>query len=262
MARVHATAIVEPGAELADDVEIGPYAIIGPRVRIGVGCRIGAHTVISGRTTLGRNNRVHSHAALGGEPQDKKYAGEDTALEIGDGNTIREFCTFNTGTVQDGGVTRVGNNNWIMAYVHIAHDVVLGDNCILANNATLAGHVKLGDWVILGGMTGVHQFVHVGAHAMTGGGSILFQDLPPFVMCQGNPAAPHGLNSEGLKRRGFAPEAVALLRKAYKALYREGLTAAEAGAAIERLAADTPDHAPHLEQLRRFVLGSQRGIIR
>ncbi len=262
MARVHATAIVEPGAELADDVEIGPYAVVGARVKIGAGCRIGPHAVISGRTTLGRNNRVYSHAALGGEPQDKKYAGEDTALEIGDNNTIREFCTFNTGTVQDGGVTRVGHNNWIMAYVHIAHDVVVGDNCILANNATLAGHVKLGDWVILGGMTGVHQFVHVGAHAMTGGGSILLQDLPPFVMSQGNPAAPHGLNSEGLKRRGFAPEAVALLRKAYKAIYREGLTAAEACAAIERLAAEEPAHAAHLEQLRRFVLGSQRGIIR
>jgi UDP-N-acetylglucosamine acyltransferase len=262
MARIHPTAIIEPGAELADDVEIGPYAIVGPKVRIGAGCRIASHAVIAGRTTLGRNNRVFSHAALGGEPQDKKYAGEDTELVIGDDNTIREFCTFNTGTAQDGGTTRVGSNNWIMAYVHIAHDVQVGDNCILANNATLAGHVKLGDWVILGGMTGVHQFVRVGAHAMSGGGSILLQDLPPYVICQGNPAAPFGLNSEGLKRRGFAPEAVSLLRKAYKAIYREGQTVAEAAEAIARLAADAPNHAFHLTQLRQFVLDSQRGIIR
>jgi UDP-N-acetylglucosamine acyltransferase len=262
MPRVHPTALIEQGAELADDVEIGPYAIVGARVRIGAGCKIAAHAVISGRTTLGRGNRVFSHAVLGGEPQDKKYAGEDTELVIGDNNTIREFCTFNTGTVQDGGVTRVGSNNWVMAYVHVAHDVLVGDNCILANNATLAGHVKLGDWVILGGMTGVHQFVRVGSHAMTGGGSILLQDLPPFVICQGNPAAPHGLNSEGLKRRGFAPEAVSLLRKAYKTIYREGLTVAEAGAALDRLAAGEPAHAGHVEQLRTFVLDSQRGIVR
>ncbi|MCA3219448.1 MAG: acyl-ACP--UDP-N-acetylglucosamine O-acyltransferase [Burkholderiales bacterium] len=262
MPRVHPTAIIEQGAELADDVEVGPFAIVGAKARIGAGCRIAAHAVIAGRTTLGRGNRVFSHAVLGGEPQDKKYAGEDTALVIGDDNTIREFCTFNTGTVQDGGVTRVGSNNWVMAYVHIAHDVQVGDNCILANNATLAGHVKLGDWVILGGMTGVHQFVRVGSHAMTGGGSILLQDLPPFVICQGNPAAPHGLNGEGLKRRGFAPEAVSLLRKAYKTIYREGLTVAEAVESLRRLAADEPAHADHVEQLRTFVLDSQRGIVR
>jgi UDP-N-acetylglucosamine acyltransferase len=262
MPRIHPTAIIEQGAELADDVEIGPYAIVGAQVRIDAGCRIAAHAVITGRTTLGRGNRVFSHAVLGGEPQDKKYAGEDTELVIGDNNTIREFCTFNTGTVQDGGVTRIGSNNWVMAYVHIAHDVLVGDNCILANNATLAGHVKLGDWVILGGMTGVHQFVRVGSHAMTGGGSILLQDLPPFVICQGNPAAPHGLNSEGLKRRGFAAEAVSLLRKAYKAIYREGMTVAEAGEALRRMAADEPAHAGHVEQLRTFVLDSQRGIVR
>jgi UDP-N-acetylglucosamine acyltransferase len=262
MARVHPTAVVDPKAELADDVTVGPYAIIGPGVRIGAGTSVGAHAVIGGRTTIGQRNRIFAHAALGGEPQDKKYRGEDTELLIGDDNTIREFCTFNTGTVQGGGVTRVGNDNWVMAYVHVAHDVVLGDHCILANNASLAGHAIVGDWVILGGMTGVHQFVRIGSHAMTGGASLLLQDLPPFVICQGNPAAPHGLNSEGLKRRGFAPEAVAVLRRAYKAIYREGLTVAEAVAAIGRLAQDHPEHRAHLDLLGRFVQESTRGIVR
>jgi UDP-N-acetylglucosamine acyltransferase len=262
MARIHPTAVVDPAAELDADVEVGPYAVIGPQVRVAAGSRIGAHAVLSGRTTLGRENRVFPHAALGGEPQDKKYRGEDTALVIGDGNTIREFCTFNTGTAQGGGVTRVGNDNWVMAYVHVAHDVQVGNHCVLANNATLAGHSVVGDWVILGGLTGVHQFVRIGDHAMTGGGSILLQDLPPFVICQGNPAAPHGLNSEGLKRRGFAPAAVALLRRAYKTIYREGLTVAEAAEVLERQAAAEPEHADHVLRLRQFVVGSQRGIIR
>jgi UDP-N-acetylglucosamine acyltransferase len=262
MARIHATAIVEPQAELAEDVNIGPYAIVGPKVKIGAGTTVGAHAVIAGRTTIGRRNRIFSHAALGGEPQDKKYRGEDTELVIGDDNTIREFCTFNTGTAQGGGVTRVGSDNWVMAYAHVAHDVILGDHCILANNASLAGHAVVGDWVILGGMTGVHQFVRIGSHAMTGGASLLLQDLPPFVICQGNPATPHGLNSEGLKRRGFAPEAVTLLRRAYKSIYREGLTAAEAMTAIGRLADDNAEHRAHLDLLRGFVQDSTRGIIR
>jgi UDP-N-acetylglucosamine acyltransferase len=262
MAHVHPTAIVDPHAELADDVVVGPYAVIGPKVKVGAGTSIGAHAVIDGRTTIGARNRVFAHAALGGEPQDKKYRAEDTELVIGDGNTIREFCTFNTGTAQGGGITRVGNDNWIMAYAHIAHDVILGDHCILANNASLAGHAIVGDWVILGGMTGVHQFVRIGSHAMTGGASLLLQDLPPFVICQGNPAAPHGLNSEGLKRRGFAPEAVALLKRAYKALYREGLTAADAVAAIGRMADENPAHGAHLNLMSAFVQDSTRGIIR
>ena len=262
MPRVHPTAIVDPKAELADEVTVGPYAIIGPQVRIGAGTSVGAHATISGRTTIGARNRIFAHAALGGEPQDKKYRGEDTELVIGDDNTIREFCTFNTGTVQGGGVTRIGSDNWIMAYVHVAHDVVVGDHCILANNASLAGHAVVGDWVILGGLTGVHQFVRIGAHAMTGGASLLLQDLPPFVICQGNPAAPHGLNSEGLKRRGFAPEAIAVLRRAYKAIYREGLTVAEATAAIGRLADEQPAQRAHLDLLRSFVQDSTRGIIR
>lgn len=262
MASVHPTAIVDAGAQLADDVTVGPYAIIGAQVTIGAGSSVGAHAVIGGRTTIGRNNRIFAHAALGGEPQDKKYRGEDTQLVIGDGNTIREFCTFNTGTAQGGGITRVGNDNWVMAYVHVAHDVVVGDHCILANNASLAGHAVVGDWVILGGLTGVHQFVKIGSHAMTGAASLLLQDLPPYVICQGNPASPHGLNSEGLKRRGFAPEALALLRRAYKAIYREGLTVVEATATLQRLADETPEHRAHVDALRAFVQDSTRGIIR
>ena len=262
MTAVHPTAIIEAGADLADDVVIGPYAIIGPKVRISAGTTVGAHATLSGRTTIGKNNRIFAHAALGGIPQDKKYAGEDTELVIGDGNTIREFCTFNTGTAQGGGVTRIGNDNWIMAYAHVAHDVILGNHCILANNASLAGHAIVGDWVILGGLTGVHQFVRIGSHAMTGAASLLIQDLPPFVICQGNPAAPHGLNSEGLKRRGFAPEAVAALRRAYKAIYREGKTVAEASQMLSAIEAEIPEHGAHVELLRTFIQTSTRGIIR
>jgi len=262
MARIHPSAIVDPGAELADDVSVGPYAVIGAAVRIGAGTTVGAHAVIGGRTTIGARNRIFAHAALGGEPQDKKFRGEDTALVIGDDNTIREFCTFSVGTVHGGGVTRVGSDNWMMAYAHVAHDVVIGDHCILANNASLAGHAVVGDWAILGGLTGVHQFVRIGSHAMTGAASLLVQDLPPFVICQGNPAAPHGLNSEGLKRRGFSAAAIAVLRRAYKLLYRRGLTLADALAAIGRLAGEHPDSRDHLELLRGFVQTSRRGIVR
>jgi UDP-N-acetylglucosamine acyltransferase len=262
MAKVHRTALVATGAELEGDVEVGAYAVIGPRVRIGAGSSVGAHAVISGRTSIGRGNRIFAHAALGGEPQDKKYGGEDTELVIGDGNTIREFCTFNIGTAQGGGVTRVGSDNWVMAYAHVAHDCRIGDHCIVANAVTLAGHVEVGDSVVLGGLTGVHQFVRIGSHAMAGGGTILLQDLPPFVICNGNPAQAHGLNSEGLRRRGFAPEAIALLRRAYKALYREGLTAAAACEQIEAMAADEPASAAHLHALAAFVRASARGIVR
>ncbi len=262
MARIHPAALVDSNAELADDVEVGPYAIIGPRVRIDAGSRIGAHAVISGRTTIGRKNCIFSHAAIGGIPQDKKYAGEDTELVIGDGNTIREFCTFNTGTAQGSGVTRVGTDNWVMAYAHVAHDCVVGDHCIVANGVTLGGHAEIGDWVILGGLTGVHQFVRVGSHAMTGGGTILLQDLPPFVICNGNPAATHGLNSEGLKRRGFAPGFIAVLRRAYKAIYREGLTAAAACERIDLMADSAPESAADLRALAEFIQSSKRGIVR
>ncbi|MBK9245881.1 MAG: acyl-ACP--UDP-N-acetylglucosamine O-acyltransferase [Burkholderiales bacterium] len=262
MASVHPTALVDRQAELDDDVEVGPYAIVGPRVRIGGGSSIGAHTVVSGRTTIGRNNRVFPHAAIGGVPQDKKYAGEDTALAIGDGNTIREFCTINIGTAQGGGLTRIGADNWIMAYVHVAHDCRVGDHCILANAVTLAGHVELGDWVILGGLAAVHQFCRVGSHAMAGGGTILVQDLPPFVICNGNPAAAHGLNSEGLKRRGFSAESIAALRRAYKTVYKEGLTAAAASEHLLQAAAQAADAAAELRLLADFVRTSKRGIVR
>ncbi len=262
MARVHPTALVDPRAELADDVEVGPFALVGPQVRIGAGSSVGSHAVLSGRTTIGRNNRVFAHAVLGGIPQDKKYSGEDTELTIGDGNTIREFCTFNIGTRHGGGATRMGSDNWIMAYAHVAHDCRVGDHCVLANAVTLAGHVEIGDWVILGGLTAVHQFVRVGSHAMAGGGTILVQDLPPFVICNGSPAAAHGLNSEGLKRRGFSAEAIATLRRAYKTIYKEGLTVAAACEQLQQAAGRNPAAAAELRALADFVHASTRGIVR
>jgi UDP-N-acetylglucosamine acyltransferase len=262
MARVHPTALVDAGAELAPDVEVGAYSIVGPHVSIGPGTRIGPHTVLQGYTRIGRNNRIHAFCSIGGPPQDKKYADEPTHLEIGDGNTIREYCTMNTGTVQDTGVTRVGSNNWLMAYVHIAHDCVVGDNTIFANNAQLAGHVIIGDWVILGGMTGVHQFVKIGPHAMTAGGTILVQDIPPFVMGAGNPAAARGMNVEGLRRRGFSVEAISALRRAYKTVYRDGLSLAQAVEQLEAQVAETPEHEQPLQLFLQFLRQSERGILR
>ena len=262
MARIHSTALVDPAAQLAEDVQVGPFAVIGPKVRIGAGTSVGAHALIDGRTTIGRGNRVFAFCAIGGPPQDKKYAGEDTALEIGDGNTIREYCTLNTGTVQDGGVTRIGSHNWIMAYVHIAHDCRVGDHTIIANSVQLAGHVHVGDWAILGGITGVHQFVHIGAHAMTGAGTTLLQDLPPFVICNGNPAQPHGVNLEGLKRRGFSPASLQALRRAYKIVYKEGRTVADALDAIDSAAEGDVEAASHVRRFAEFVRESRRGIVR
>lgn len=258
MPQIHPTALVDAGAQLADDVEIGPYSIIGEHVRIGAGTTVGAHAVITGHTTIGAHNRIFHFVSLGEAPQDKKYAGESTRLEIGDHNVIREFCTFNIGTVQDRGVTRIGAHNWIMAYVHIAHDCVVGDHTIFANNASLAGHAEIGDWVILGGFTGVHQFCKIGAHVMTGISSVVFKDIPPFVMASGQPAAPHGLNSEGLKRRGFSADSMAALKRAYKTLYREGNTLAEAQ---EKLAPAAEAHA-EIRQLLDFLARAERGIIR
>jgi len=258
MAAIHPTAIVHPGAKLGADVEIGAYSLIGEHVEIGAGTRIGPHVVINGHTRLGEGNRVFQFCSLGEEPQDKKYAGEPTRLEIGDHNVIREFCTFNTGTVQDVGVTRLGSHNWIMAYVHIAHDCQVGNHTIFANNATLAGHVHIDDHAILGGFTGVHQFCRVGAHVITGIASVVRQDIPPFLMVAGNPLAPHGVNSEGLKRRGFSSEALAGLKRAYKTLYKSGLTLAEAQAAI----AAEAETLPELKPLADFLATSGRGIVR
>ena len=262
MASIHATAIVEPGAELADDVEVGAYSIVRAQVRIGAGSVVGPHCVIEGKTTIGRNNRIWQFNSIGGAPQDKKYAGEDTELVIGDGNTVREHCTFSLGTAQGGGVTRIGSDNWIMASVHVAHDCVVGDHTILANNVTLAGHVTLGDWVIIGGLSGLHQFCSMGAHAMAGGGSIILRDIPPYVICNGNPCTPHGVNSEGLKRRGFDAETINLLRRAYKVVYRDGKTVAESVAVLDGLIAEAPASASALALLRDFVRDSPRGIIR
>jgi len=258
MSRIHPTAIVEDGAKLSKNVEVGPYTIIGSHVEIGEGTTVGAHAVITGHTRIGKRNRIFQFVSLGEIPQDKKYAGEPTRLEIGDDNTIREFCTFNTGTTQDEGITRVGNHNWIMAYVHIAHDCIVGDHTVLANNATLAGHVEIGDHVILGGMTAVHQFCKIGAHVITGGGTIVYKDIPPFVIAAGQPAVPHGLNNEGLKRRGFSVESLAILKRAYKILYREGNTLAEAQ---KKLTAEAGEHVEIL-QLLAFLARADRGIIR
>lgn len=262
MSKVHPTAVVDPKAELADDVEVGPYCVVGPRVKVGAGTVLESHVVVGGRTTIGRGNRFFPFCAIGGVPQDKKYAGEDTELVIGDGNTVREHCTFSLGTAQGGGMTRVGSDNWIMASVHVAHDCRVGDHTILANNVTLAGHVTLGDWVIIGGLSGLHQFCSMGAHAMAGGGSIILRDIPPYVICNGNPCTPHGINTEGLKRRGFDAETINLLRRAYKLVYRDGKTVAEAVAALDALIAEAPASAPALALLRDFVRDSPRGIIR
>jgi len=267
MTRVHASAIVEPGAELAPDVEVGPYSVIGAGVRVGAGTRIGAHVVLAGLTTIGRGNRIFPFCSIGTEPQDKKYAGEPTRLEIGDGNTIREYCLFNTGTVQGGGVTRIGSDNWIMGHAHVAHDCQVGDHTIIANAVPLGGHVRVGDWAIIGGTSAVHQFCRVGAHSMCGGGTILTQDLPPFVLCNGSPAQAHGLNVEGLKRRNFPEASIAALRRAYRLVYRDNLALAEARGALEALIAETAaaagdEVAAPLRRLADFLAESGRGIVR
>ena len=254
----HPTAIIHPDARLADDVEVGAYSIIGEHVEIDAGTVIGPHVVINGRTRIGKNNRIFQFSSLGEIPQDMKYAGEPTRLEIGDNNIIREFCTFNLGTAQDVGVTRVGNNNWIMAYVHLAHDCRIGNHTIFANNAQLAGHVQVGDHAILGGFTVVHQFCQIGAHVITGMGTILFQDVPPYVTASGNPAAPHGINSEGLKRRGFSGSAIMAIKRAYKTLYKSKLTLEQAKDAILEQSSEYPE----LNTLADFLSHSQRGIVR
>lgn len=256
--RIHPTAVVHPGARIGAEVEIGPYSIIGEHVEIGDHTIIGPHVVIHGHTRIGRENRIFQFSSLGEVPQDKKYADEPTRLEIGDRNTIREFCTFNLGTVQDGGVTRIGNDNWIMAYVHIAHDCQVGNHTTFANNAQLAGHVHVDDWAVLGGYTGIHQFCHIGAHVMTAVGTVVLQDVPPYLMAAGNTASPYGINVEGLKRRGFNADSITALKRAYRTLYKSGLMLDEAKAKLVEAAREQPD----VQLFVDFLEVSKRGIIR
>jgi UDP-N-acetylglucosamine acyltransferase len=255
---IHPTAIVHPEATLAQDVSVGAFSIIGSAVEIGAGTRIESNVLIEGRTRIGRNNRIFPFASIGAAPQDKKYAGEDTAVEIGDGNTIREYVTVNRGTAQDAGVTRIGDDNWIMAYVHFAHDCQIGSHTIFANYCGLAGHVHVEDWAILGGMTLVHQFVRIGEHSFTSMGTYLPQDLPPYVMAAGNMAKPYGINSEGLRRRGFDSDTITMLKRAYRALYRSGLSLEEARRALELLA----EECGAVRSIVEFLARSARGIIR
>jgi len=261
---IHATAIVDPAAELDSTVTVGPYTLIGPNVKVGAGTTIGPHCVIEGHTTIGRDNRIFQFNSLGAIPQDKKYAGEPCQLVIGDRNTVREFCTFNIGSPGDKGVTQVGHDNWLMAYVHLAHDCVVGNNTIFANNSSLAGHVHVGDWAILGGFTMVHQFVKIGAHCMTAISSVLLADLPPFVMCQGQPAAARSMNYEGLRRRGFSPERVSAVKAMHKALYRDDLTLQAACARIADLVKISPQSAADVALMLSFLeqVSPQRGIVR
>ncbi len=256
--KIHATAIVDSKAELDSTVEVGAYTIIDAGVKIDANTKVGSHAVIKGPTTIGKNNHIFQYVSLGEQPQDKKYNNEPTRLEIGDNNTIREFCTFNRGTVQDKGLTKIGNDNWIMAYVHIAHDCFVGNNTILANNSSLAGHVDIHDYAILGGFTLVHQFCQIGAHVITAVGSVIFKDVPAYVTAAGYDAKPHGINAEGLKRRGFSSEEIAQIKRAYKALYRKGLSSEEAKKEI----ASMQTTCDKIQLLSDFLNLTKRGIIR
>lgn len=259
---IHPSALVDPSAQLHPTVSVGPFSIVGPHVKIGAHTEIGSHCVIDGHTTIGEFNRFYRFCSVGGMPQDKKYAGEPTELKIGDRNMVREYVTINTGTTQDVGVTTVGSDNWIMAYVHIAHDCQIGSNVILANGVQMGGHVHIGDWAIVGGLAAVHQFGRIGAHSMTGGQSAVHKDIPPYVMSSGNPCVPVGINSEGLKRRGFSNEAIAALRDAYKIIYRRGLTLDDARAELRARQESEPGIALALDPLLDFLDVSSRGIIR
>ncbi len=258
MTQIHETAIVSSDASIDPSAIVGAHTIIEGAVTIGAGTVIGPHCVLKGETSIGRNNHIFQFASIGEDPQDKKYAGEPTRLEIGDGNTIREFCTLNRGTIQDQGVTRLGNNNWIMAYVHIAHDCVIGNETIFANNATLAGHVAVDDYVVLGGFSGVHQFCRVGAHAFVANNAAVTRDVPPYLMAAGQPAAPRGINTEGLKRRGFTSGQIRNIKHAYRVLYRNSLRLEEAREKITELSAEQPE----LNSFAAFLAPSERSIIR
>lgn len=262
MSLIHKTALVSPSAKLHPTVEVGPYSIIGDHVRIDEGTRIGPHCVIDGHTTIGKHNEFYRFCSIGGIPQDKKYAGEPTRLEIGDGNTVREYVTINIGTVQDIGITRIGDDNWIMAYVHIAHDCQIGNHTIIANSVQLAGHIQIGDWAVLGGLSAVHQFVRIGEHSMIGGTSSVRQDIPPFVIGAGDPFRAIGVNSEGLKRRDYDQETIAQLKEAYRLLYRRKLTVEQAVAEIESLAPSSEQARQALYSFTQFVQSSKRGFAR
>lgn len=258
MAKVHPTAVVNPEAQLHDSVELGPYAVIGPQVKIGEGTRVGAHAVIEGRTTIGKRNRIFQMSSVGAVPQDLKYAGEDTQLQIGDDNTIREFATLHIGTAGGGGVTRIGNRNLFMAYSHVAHDCQVGSGCILSNSANIAGHVHLSDHVILGGLSAVHQFTRIGKHAFIAGGAMVAMDVPPYCTAQGDRAELAGLNTVGLSRHGFSEDQVARIKDSYRILFRSKLGLNEA---ISKLRAEHGGH-PEIDELLAFVSGSTRGITR
>lgn len=259
---IHPSALVDPQAQLHPTVSVGPFSIVGPNVKIGAHTEIGSHCVIDGHTTIGEYNRFYRFCSIGGIPQDKKYAGEPTELVMGDRNMVREYVTINTGTIQDGGVTRLGSDNWIMAYVHVAHDCQVGSNVILANGVQMGGHVHIGDWAIVGGLAAVHQFGRIGAHSMTGGQSAVHKDIPPYIMSAGNPCVPVGINAEGLKRRGFSNESISALRDAYKIIYRRGLTLEDARAELRARQESEPGIAAALDPLLDFLDVSTRGIIR
>ena len=255
---IDARAIVSPQAQLAPDVSVGPFSIIGPQVQIGPRTVVGPHAIITGATTIGADNRIFQFASIGDEPQDKKYKGEPTRLSIGDRNVFRESCTINRGTGHDKGVTLIGSDNLFMAYSHVAHDCVIGNNTVFANCASLGGHVEIGDWVILGGLTAVHQFAKIGVHAFLGGGSILSRDVPPYVMVAGNPAVPHAVNVEGLKRRGFSEEQIRNIRDAYRIVYRSELKLAEALGQL----APRVDTQPEIRPFVDFIQASTRSLAR
>jgi len=255
---IHPTAVIDSTVKLGENVEIGPYSILGPGVELGAGCIVGPHVVINGPTKIGVENHIFQFASIGEVPQDKKFHGENSRLEIGDRNHIREFVTINRGTEDGGGITRIGNDNWLMAYIHVAHDCIVGDNVIFSNGASLAGHVTVDDHAILGGFTLVHQFCHIGSHAFCGMASAVSKDVPPYVIVNGNPAHPHGLNLEGLKRRGFSKDALKGLRDAYKLVYRQGLTVDEAMPKLLQLAKSCAEITPFID----FIKSSTRGIIR
>lgn len=255
---IHAQAIIDPRARLGNNVQVGPFSIIGPDVEIGDGTWVGPHVVINGPTRIGRDNRIYQFSSIGEAPQDLKYAGEPTRLEIGDRNVFRECVTLSRGTVGGGGVTRIGDDNLFMAYVHIAHDCRVGNRTIFANNASLAGHVEVGDYAILGGFAGIHQFCKIGAHVMIGAATIALKDVPPYLMAYGNPVKPYGLNLRGLKRRGFSPEAVEALKETYRIVFRSGLTTEAAIEQLQSLAGAHPEVASFVDFLRK----AERGIAR